>query len=308
VSARSISKTGGQGTSDDVDLVVSELERWPAAKLAIIESQSTKVVVCRNSITDYRLDLKGVKPRGWPPGSTWDTVPGVYLADRNEVVIATIGHAAGSPHVPKTGEGHGSFNLVVHESGHSLDLAASSPRSSEQTFTDARTKDLATLSAYESQAAPAGPQETFAESAARFYCADPTDATTHTNLHGYWAGGGPVASRSALDVAEDLIETAMAALFPFAAPGLLLGIALRRALAQGSPPPPTLGWAALDANKSIHLHLRATDGNGAVGCAKLVYGPDQAIYGQLLANLRAFTSSALGVSVENAFLYGIWPG
>src|SRR5262249_23172847 len=51
-----------------------------------------KVIACRGSVTDYRTDLKGVQPRGWPPGSTWDKVPGSNTPDKNEVVIAVIGH------------------------------------------------------------------------------------------------------------------------------------------------------------------------------------------------------------------------
>jgi hypothetical protein len=74
--------------------------------LDIMRKNGTKVVVTRGSVTNYRTEFKGVKPRGWPPGTSGDTVPGAYFPNKNEVVIATGGH--GTPagaHVPKSGEG-----------------------------------------------------------------------------------------------------------------------------------------------------------------------------------------------------------
>jgi hypothetical protein len=55
----------------------------------------------------------------------------------------------------------------------------------------ARTADLATLSAYELQAGSAGREETYAESASRYYGGDATDAANHPNLHDYWATHPP---------------------------------------------------------------------------------------------------------------------
>jgi hypothetical protein len=150
-----------------------------------MKNNNTKVVACRGSVTDYRKDLKGVKPRGWPPGSSWDTVPGAYMHDTNEVVIATTGQ--GTPagaHVPVAGEGHGSANLTLHESAHAYDLGGGPPLSGTQDFNGARNADLGQLSAYETQAGSAGQQETFAESAARLYSG--TDTTT-PNLAKYWS-------------------------------------------------------------------------------------------------------------------------
>ncbi|MBN9686958.1 MULTISPECIES: anthrax toxin lethal factor-related metalloendopeptidase [unclassified Corallococcus] len=186
--ARSITKTGGSGTSSDVELVVPRLEKWTTASLFALEKQGTQVVVCRGSVTDYVVSLKGVRPRGWPPGSTWDSVPGLHKSETNEVVIAIIGHAAKKPHVPRLGEGHGSYDLVVHESAHAVDKSGgATKRSASPAFTQARKKDLATLSAYEKQSGSAGPEETWAESAARYFGKDPKDAKAHPNLHGFWA-------------------------------------------------------------------------------------------------------------------------
>jgi uncharacterized Zn-binding protein involved in type VI secretion len=183
-------KTGGTADASDVALVAQELAKMPPSMLQAMINQGTKVVVCRGSVTEYRADLRGVQPRGWPAGATWDTVPGAYMGDANETVVATRGH--GTPagaHVPKTGEGHGSSNLVIHESTHAVDHQSdgTSRSATDPNFTAARNADSAGLSAYESQAGSAGQEETYAESSARYYGNDPSDAAKHPNLNGYWA-------------------------------------------------------------------------------------------------------------------------
>ncbi len=195
--ARALVTPGGSGDAHDAELVAQELARFPPSILQQLLAQGTRVVACRGSVTDYRTDLRGVHPRGWPPGTTWDTVPGLNSRSRNEVVIATTGH--GTPagaHVPQTGEGHGCHNLVLHEGAHALDLNGSGPpRSSQSDFVNARNADASTLSSYESQSGSAGREETYAESASRYYGGDPNDAAAHPNLHNYWAsdplGAGP---------------------------------------------------------------------------------------------------------------------
>ena len=183
----------GSADAMDAALVAGELAKMPQSMLDIMNAQGTRVKVCRGSMTEYRTDLHNVHPRGWPPGATWDTVPGAFTPDRNEVVIAVIGHGAGeTPHVPATGEGHGSSNLVIHESTHSIDEATGGAnRSTGTDFNNARNADAATLDPYESQAGSAGQEETYAESAARYYGGDTTDEASHPNLHSYW-GSDPL--------------------------------------------------------------------------------------------------------------------
>jgi toxin lethal factor len=188
VLARGLTSTGGTGTAADARLVRAEVARMPLGALQIMTNNRTKVVACRDNITDYRTDLKGKPPRGWKPGDTWDIVPGVFLGDTNEVVIATRGHGtAAGAHVPISGEGHGAHNLTIHESFHSVDMGGGGAhRSGEADFNTARNADAATLSTYEGQAGAAGQQETYAESAARYYGGDPADAAAHPNLHDFW--------------------------------------------------------------------------------------------------------------------------
>jgi len=184
--ARELTQKGGTGTDADKELVARDLAKLPKSTLEQMKANGTKVVACRGSVTDYDASLRGVQPRGWPAGSTWDQVPGMYDPNSNEVVVATVGH--GTPagaHVPGTGEGHGSADMPVHEALHSIDDRASGSHLSTGTdFNTARNGDFASLGGYEQQAGSAGQEETFAESGARFYGGG--GGTSH--LDGYWRG------------------------------------------------------------------------------------------------------------------------
>jgi hypothetical protein len=169
--ARALTRTGGSGNSFDEALVVDQLALFPLAVLTHLQEHETGIVVCRESVTDYLTELRGVQPRGWPNGLTWDSVPGLFYLQTNEVVLAVVGHGTpAGPHIPATGEGQGSANVILHETAHGLDMAGGTPFvSANPTFVAARNRDLDKLTPYERQPSPAGEEETFAESAARFY-------------------------------------------------------------------------------------------------------------------------------------------
>ena len=187
--ARELTSTAGSADENDKELVAQELAKLPIEILQRMKDKGIKVKVCRGSVTDYLTDLKGVQPRGWPDGQTWDGVPGTYEPTKNEVVIATVGHdTPAGAHVPASGEGHGSQNLVIHETMHGVDYTGDGGKlSGGEEFNKARDDDLGTLSAYESQAGGPGQEETYAESAARYYGGDSNDAANHPNLNNYWA-------------------------------------------------------------------------------------------------------------------------
>jgi|JI10StandDraft_1071094.scaffolds.fasta_scaffold35641_3 hypothetical protein len=171
------------GTADETDrqLVITAMLRIPLPGLQALAAANKRVVVCRGSVTEIRTDLRGVRPRGWREGQTWDTVPGLNDPTNNRVIIATRNGA-----IPATGEGHNASDLVLHEVGHAIDDSVGGG-SNEQAFQDARTADLAALGPYFRQAGTAGLRETYAESFARFYANDPADAATYPHLHAYWA-------------------------------------------------------------------------------------------------------------------------
>lgn len=181
---------GGTADASDKEVVVAEMIKIPLPALKALKEKGVKVVVCRNSVTEIREDLKGVRPRGWPEGSTWDSVPGLNDPNNDRVIIATR-----DGKVPEAGNGHGGHNLVLHEVGHAIGDAVETGGIDDPKFIAAREKDKEHLDDYEGQAGNPGVRETYAESFARFYDNDPDDATTYPNLHAYWASDPFIADK-----------------------------------------------------------------------------------------------------------------
>ncbi len=176
-----------RGTADhkDAELVAHEIARFPEPILQRLAAQGTRVIAVRDSTTEYHTHLRGVRPRGWPPDATWDSVPGT--GDQHALVIATRGH--GTPvgaHTPHFGDGHGSFSMPLHETLHSIDRGNGSKFSHDEGFAVARTADLAALDSYLQQPGAAGLEETFAETGARFFAGDPTLEHACPNLYRFW--------------------------------------------------------------------------------------------------------------------------
>ena len=186
--AESITEIGGTADEADRQAVVTEMIKIPLPALEALKRKGVKVVVCRNSVTEIREDLRGVRPRSWPEGKTWDTVPGLNDPANKRVIIATR-----NGQVPPTGDGHGAANLVLHEVGHAIGDAVATGGVDDARFIAARDADKARLDDYEGDANPAGVRETYAESFARFHSNDPNDAATYPHLHAYWASNPFVA-------------------------------------------------------------------------------------------------------------------
>ncbi len=176
--AQALVSAGGSATEADARVVVAELAKLPVDVLRYMADNGVRVVVAQGSVTDYLTELQGVRPRGWPPGATWDTVPG--LAHGSEVVIAVR-----DGKVPAPGDGHGSHNLVIHETFHAIDHVGGFSENSD--FRAAHNADTSSLDAYETQAGAAGREEAYAESAARYYGGDQNSSTSTPLLTSYWS-------------------------------------------------------------------------------------------------------------------------
>jgi len=85
--------------------------------------------------------------------------------------------------VPARGQGHGAFNLVMHEVGHAYDYAHETSRADD--FRAAWQADQQTLSPYYLQPGNDGAEEAFAEALARYFGGDATLAQAWPNLHRY---------------------------------------------------------------------------------------------------------------------------
>lgn len=75
----------------DVDAVGTLLAGLPDDVFTALIDGGVKFVAVNDSVVEHLSHLKGVKPRGWPAGKSWNTVPGVYDPNSNTVVIATSG-------------------------------------------------------------------------------------------------------------------------------------------------------------------------------------------------------------------------
>ncbi|QDU95094.1 hypothetical protein Pla8534_29060 [Lignipirellula cremea] len=120
-------------------------------------------------VVDADPSLRGIQPRGWPDGTTWEHTDAVHLPAKRLLVFAEKrrnreGQVVDSTRVE---------NVLRHEVGHAFDraLGGDDYYSSGTTFISAYFRDLARMAAedrgelqYYLQRGPAGRQEAFAES------------------------------------------------------------------------------------------------------------------------------------------------
>lgn len=139
-------RAGGTSTADDAKAVAEGMKKFPKKVLEDLNKAGIQTECCRGPVTESIPELKGVQPRGWPAGSTWDSVPGVYSGTVKKVVVGTM-EKDGKRHVPGKGEGpipHGTPNLIGHEGGHAFDAADGPLKSKDAAFLKARDEDIAT--------------------------------------------------------------------------------------------------------------------------------------------------------------------
>jgi hypothetical protein len=281
---------GGQGTADDVALVAAELARLPAAIAAELARQRIRIVACRLSVTDFATELAAPDqvPEGWPAGSSWTAVPGAYIPARRAVVIATRGpDAGGARRIPAYGEGHGARSLAVHETVHGYDYASNALKSLDPAFRQAWITDRPILGAEYFSGAEWGPRESYAESAARRFGSDQSQADAWPHLAAFWAHFQPFA------------------------PGRRrrLGRAIGHRLPPDSRLGEPLGHGVIEADGTIQLDLTASSPSGAVGHARLTYRPGDAAYEAVLAQVSPGRArlSAPARQAEPAEQVLVWP-
>ena len=102
-----------QYEEEDVIPMIQRIENIDTTILEALSNKGVKIKFFSGKLTDEApfSHLKGVHPKGWSIGSTWDDVPG---AGGTDIVAAKIGHS-------EIGNGHGSINLELHEVAHSVE-------------------------------------------------------------------------------------------------------------------------------------------------------------------------------------------
>jgi peptidoglycan hydrolase-like protein with peptidoglycan-binding domain len=190
---RRLVRAGGTADAGDVRAVQADLSSLPTVMLQRALAKGVTVVAVRNTVTDHVAAYRDQHPRGWPPGSTWSQVPGMYLPSTKEVVVATQASANGGREVRPFGSGHGAQSLTLHEFAHGLDLsgAISGFRSTSSDFERAYRADASGMvgrqEVYLLQAGRAGREEAFAEVFARFYGGDPSVHQDFPNMAAYFS-------------------------------------------------------------------------------------------------------------------------
>ncbi|KKK37676.1 toxin [Mesobacillus campisalis] len=93
--------------------IIVRIDRLPTEMLRKIVEQDIQIALFEGKLTDNpsARGLKGITPRGYASGKTWDEVPGV---GGSRLVLVKIGSS-------DKGQGHGSVNLELHELAHSVD-------------------------------------------------------------------------------------------------------------------------------------------------------------------------------------------
>lgn len=120
-----------------------------------------------SKLTDLRPELKGVHPRGWPAGTTWDSADGAFNRSAKEVLVTELYRPVGSKEFEPSRRVRG---VALHESGHAYDMALGAPSETSNAYASAYKDDAKSIPKSEKrylkywlQKGKAGRNETFAE-------------------------------------------------------------------------------------------------------------------------------------------------
>lgn len=147
-----------------VKQAMDEMNAYPPGAWAALKRLGLKEVhVGKGTMPDLD-DLsayRGVQPRGWSAGKTWNDVPGAYSRGQKVLVAGD-----GAP--------HGSRSILGHEGGHAMDDAFGLASDTRVRRMYSQTRDIRALSPYYLQEEGAGLSEWIAESMAIVYNPNPT--------------------------------------------------------------------------------------------------------------------------------------
>ena len=138
--------------------VFAEIAKAPPQVIETTLAAGKKIELVLGALTSHPSwkHLRGVRPRGWSEGKTWDDVPG---GGGPSTIIA----------VDKLFQGHGSKNIILHEHAHTYERALEKLdgmllRRDDTVFLDIWRR-TSWLSNYQQQY----PEEAFAESFANYF-------------------------------------------------------------------------------------------------------------------------------------------
>ena len=151
--------------------VRAALDAIPPIVTQAIANAGVKMVVGR-IVSEVYPELKGVRPRGWPRGTTWDNAEGLFHRGKNEMVLTEMRKSQVKGRrrelIPARENTKG---VAWHEAGHAFDQALAAASSNDPKFVAAYNADVAEIKGaelrkslgYYLQKAEAGRSEAFAE-------------------------------------------------------------------------------------------------------------------------------------------------
>lgn len=186
--AKALVRPAANADASDVHEVARELAGFPLAVLERLARRGVQVIAVREHVA-HHIGTSG-KPRGWPPGSTWDLVHGVYDVVARQVVVATKDVDGARALAARTS--------LAHEVGHALDVwwplhwrgAFRGAHRATRAFREAYEKDKPRLEAeqrrYFLQSGAAGRSEAFAEAFAVAVVGSATEQARMPHLVAFW--------------------------------------------------------------------------------------------------------------------------
>lgn len=172
VLARTISKSkahtvridrAGKVSAQFVAKIQNTVNLMPDKIRKLLDDNGVRIVAA-NYVTDALPSLKGQQPRGYPPGSTWEKVDGIYHGWQT-IVVAEHHLDDNNKEAPN----HDPEGVTRHEIGHAVN-AWLGDYAQTSTFTTAYDNDVANMPAdvketlkYFLQTGEGGKSETFAE-------------------------------------------------------------------------------------------------------------------------------------------------
>ncbi len=136
-----------------------EIRKLPESDRKLLAEQGMKFALA-GKISEIDPSLANVRPRGWPPGKTWDDADGAYMPASKQIAVTER---------TNSGLSDRTAGLVRHEAGHAMDHALSNFSHSSD-FQKAFQQDVAKLTPAEQnthryllQKNKAGQEETFAD-------------------------------------------------------------------------------------------------------------------------------------------------
>ncbi len=167
----------------------SHLRRIPLAMRLTVLLAKRPVDIVHGSITNHpiMIQLRGVRPRGWDAGSTWDSVPGAAGVAYHSPLILNGNSLY---------DGHGSHNLLIHEYAHLFDRAVAELYGGIRISESPEWLSVHNTTKWASEYEANHPEEAFAEAVARFF-GDPQGVTitrdrypnVSNNFHGQLLNG-----------------------------------------------------------------------------------------------------------------------